>query len=89
MIFEPTQTFSSAAMSYSKKSSSNGAVNRSPMQSTSLSSSSANTVQQDPASNASFGMQNGAIVPGNQRSDYTPKECLDVSIVNTTAKLKF
>lgn len=70
-------------MSSSKKPSSSGAVIDSPPQSRRTSQSSADTaIQQTPTSNVSSGMQNGSIVPGNQRPDYTPKDCLDVSIAN-------
>lgn len=68
-------------MSSSNKPSSSGAVIASPARSSS-SHSSANTVKQAPANNLSSGMQNGSIIPGNQRPDYTPKDCLDVSIAN-------
>lgn len=66
-------------MSLSKKPLPSG---NSPSQS-SISHSSANAVRQTPTGgNISSGMQQTSLVPGNQRPDYTPKDCLDVSILN-------
>lgn len=70
------------------KASPNAAVTSSPPQSMNHFSSSTNAVQQDSTGNVSSGMQNGCIVPGNQRPDYSPKDCLDVSTADAVAGYK-
>lgn len=80
-LVDHEQTSSSAAMSSSKKSAPSGVIIHTLSQS-STSQRSANTVRQTPVSNVSSGMQHGSIVPGNQRPDYNPKDCLNVSMVN-------
>lgn len=67
-------------MSYSKKSSAGGATLYSPPQSTMISRSSANTVHQTPSTDNSSGQLPVVIPAYQQRPDYTPQDCINVSL---------